>query len=114
MGNKGWILLVSHKDLEAVHDLGEGDGAVVFPVLDGLDVVDEDDEIFVFALVVDFGLVGVSAGHGCVFIWFDWEVLGCCLWWRMLVLSLGAGVGLYIGVCLHFTVTSGMLVTLTA
>lgn len=64
---------MSDKDLEAVDDLGEGDGAVVFPVLDGLDVVDEDDEIFVFALVVDFGLVSVSAGHGCGLIWFDWE-----------------------------------------
>lgn len=57
------------EDLEPVHDLREGDRAVLLPVLDGFDVVDKDDKIFVLPLVVDFGLVNVSAGHGC-----DWLI----------------------------------------
>lgn len=59
----GEMVLMRHEDLELAHDLGQGGGAVVLPVLDGFDVVDVDDEVFVLALVVHFGKVGVSAGH---------------------------------------------------
>lgn len=60
-------VLVCDEDFEAADDLRKGDRAVVLPVLDGLHVVDHDYEVFVLALVVDFGLGGVSAGHCCGF-----------------------------------------------
>lgn len=51
------------EDLEAAHDLGQRDGAIALPLLDGLGVVHHDDEVLFLALVVDLGLGGVAAGH---------------------------------------------------
>ena len=54
---------MGHKDLESAHDLGERDRAVILPFLHRLDIVDHDDKVFIFALVVDFGLGAGSASH---------------------------------------------------
>ena len=53
-----------HKNLEPTHHLSEGDTPIALPLLHTLDVVDHDDEVVLLALVVDFGLGGVAAGHG--------------------------------------------------
>ena len=57
-----------HEDLKAANDLGQWDRSVALPVLDSSDVVHEDHEVLVFALVVAFRLGSVSARHfgGCV------------------------------------------------
>lgn len=52
-----------HKDLEPAHDLREGNTAIFLPILYGLDVIDEDNEIVFLAFVVDFGLGCIAAGH---------------------------------------------------
>ena len=52
-----------HEDLEPADDLGERDGAIGFPLLHYLDIVDVDDEVVIFALVVDLDLGSVAAGH---------------------------------------------------
>jgi hypothetical protein len=57
---------VRDKDLEAADDLGDGSRAIVLPLLDGRDVVNEDDKVLVLALVVDLGLLGVSTWHFAV------------------------------------------------
>lgn len=57
-------LLVSHKDLEARHHLCERNATVPLPLFHGLDVLNVDNKVLIFALVVDFDLAGVSAGHG--------------------------------------------------
>lgn len=56
-------LLMRHKDLEPANDLRKGDTAIILPVLYGLDILDEDDKVIFLALVVDFGLGCVAAGH---------------------------------------------------
>ena len=62
-----WLgLLVGDKDLEAVDDLSERHALVLLPVLNGLDALDEDNEVLAGALVVALGLGGVSAHVGCV------------------------------------------------
>ena len=53
-----------HENLPAVDDLRQGNRPVLDPVLDGFGAVDEDDEVVLLAFVVDFGLLGVAAGHG--------------------------------------------------
>ena len=62
-------LLVGHKDLERGYDLGEGDRLVAEPLLVVFSTVEEDEEVFVLALVVDLSLNRLSASHcdGC-----DW------------------------------------------
>ena len=55
--------LVRNKDLEAAHDLCQRDGPILGPVLKGLGVIDEDDEVFILALVVNFALSSVSTRH---------------------------------------------------
>lgn len=60
---EGRALLVGDEDLESADDLCQRDRTVILPVLDGFHVVDHDHEVFVFALVVDFGVVTVSASH---------------------------------------------------
>jgi len=59
--------LVGNEDLEAVHDLCEGDGLVALPVADCLSTLSEDDIVVLVSLVVDLGLAGVSTSHfeGC-------------------------------------------------
>jgi len=59
-------VLVGDKDLEAVDDLSERHALVLLPVLNGLDALDEDNEVLAGALVVALGLGGVSAHVGCV------------------------------------------------
>lgn len=43
-----------NEDLKAGHDLSERDRAIAHPVPHRLGIVDEDDEVVVFALEVDF------------------------------------------------------------
>lgn len=57
-------LLMSDEDLEAGDNLGQRDGAVALPVLDGLGIINKDDEILVRALEEDLGLSSVSTRHG--------------------------------------------------
>ena len=59
-------LLVRNEDLEGADDLGERDALVALPLLEGLCVVDEDDEVVLLALEVDLGLLCFAASHGCV------------------------------------------------
>jgi hypothetical protein len=56
-------LLVGGEDLEATDDLGKGDGRVVLPHLNSLDVVNEDNEVLGGALEVDLGLGSVATSH---------------------------------------------------
>jgi hypothetical protein len=57
---------VGDEDLERADDLGEWDGLVGLPVPSRLCVVDEDDKVFVLALVVDLSLLTFASGHDCV------------------------------------------------
>jgi hypothetical protein len=56
-------LLVGGEDLEAADDLGKGDGGVALPLLNSLDVVNEDNEVLGGALEVDLGLGSVATSH---------------------------------------------------
>ena len=56
-------LLVGGEDLEATDHLGKGDGRVVLPLLNGLDIVNEDNEVLGGALEVDLGLGSVATSH---------------------------------------------------
>lgn len=52
-----------NKDLEARDNLSQGNRAIFFPFLNGFNVVDEDDKVVFFPVVVDFHLGDVAAGH---------------------------------------------------
>jgi hypothetical protein len=52
-----------HKNLEPIDYLRQWDRAVGFPIVEGLRVVDIDDEIFFFAMVMHLGLLGVPTRH---------------------------------------------------
>lgn len=52
-----------NKDLEARNNLSQGNRAIVFPFLNGLNVVHKNDEVVFFPVVVDFNLGDVAAGH---------------------------------------------------
>ena len=54
---------MSDEDLESTDDLSEGNGAIVLPLLEGIDVVDHDDVVIFFALIVDFVQTSVSTRH---------------------------------------------------
>ena len=77
-----WLgLLVGDKDLEAVDDLSERHALVLLPVLNGLDALNEDNEVLAGALVVALGPGGVSAHVGCVVGGLVWVgSLWCCRW----------------------------------
>lgn len=45
--------------------MSEGNAAVRLPLLVGLGIIDEEDEILVVALEVDLGLRSFSANHCC-------------------------------------------------
>lgn len=65
-------LLVCDEDLEGRNEVSHGDGGVVLPLLHGLDIVDEDNEVLAIgALVVALGLCSFALNH------FD----GCWMWW---------------------------------
>lgn len=56
-------LLVGNQDLETADNLCEGNAGVLLPVLESLGAVDEDNEVFGLALVVDLGLLSVATSH---------------------------------------------------
>lgn len=59
-----------NKDLPSTQDLLQRHRAILAPFVDSGDVVDEDDKVVEFALVVDLGEVVVSAGHDvCMYGW---------------------------------------------
>ena len=60
-------LLVRHEDLVSADDLSEWDALVLPPLLDCFLRFDEDDEVVACALVMDLGLVGVTAHVECLF-----------------------------------------------
>jgi hypothetical protein len=62
-------LLVRDEDLEGRDEVRHGDALVALPLLVGLDVIDEDKEVIVLALVVDLGLSGLAASHLECLVW---------------------------------------------
>ena len=52
-----------NEDLVGRDEVGQGDGLVALPLLEGLDVVDEDEEVLGAALVVDLGRGGCALDH---------------------------------------------------
>ena len=56
---------MSNKDLPPIQDLGKGNGAVIAPVVEGGDVVDENDKVVVGALVDPRDLRDVHDLHRC-------------------------------------------------
>lgn len=50
-------LLVCNEDLESPNHLSERDGLVCLPVVCSLNILNEDDEVLVLALVVNLGLL---------------------------------------------------------
>lgn len=64
---------MGHKDLPAVQHVRQRNGTVLAPVVQDLDIINEDDEIVHVALVEDLG--GGVVGAHCVW-WCDgglWE-----------------------------------------
>ena len=61
-----------NEDLECGDEVGHGNRLVSLPLLVRTNVIDEDDEVLVLALVVDLVLGSLAAGHcdGC---WGVWE-----------------------------------------
>ena len=57
------FLLVGHKNLEATDNIGQGNRSIILPFLRGLNVVDINDKVFLFALIVNLGLGSVSTRH---------------------------------------------------
>lgn len=54
-----------HKDLEGRDEMSQGDRLVALPALVGCDVVDEDDEVVLCALVVDLDLFASALHLDC-------------------------------------------------
>lgn len=65
-----------NKDLEARNNLSQGSRAIFFPFLNGFNVVDKDDEVVFFPVVVDSKLGDVAAGHDYLLMDSFWERLG--------------------------------------
>jgi hypothetical protein len=57
------ILLVCYEDIEAVHDIDQGDSLILLPFLYCFDTLCHDDEIILLAFEVDLDLFGVGACH---------------------------------------------------
>lgn len=70
------VLLMRNKDLEARNNLSQGNRAIVFPFLNGLNVVDKNDEVVFFPVVVDFNLGDVAAGHDYLLMISFWRKVG--------------------------------------
>ena len=70
-----WLfsLLVGDHDLERACDLSQRYAGVLLPSFEVVCGVDEDDEVLIFAFVVDFGDVDVSTRHVVLLIGVDWE-----------------------------------------
>lgn len=62
-----------NKDLEARNNLSQGNRAIVFPFLNGLNVVDKNDEVVFFPVVVDFNLGDIAAGHDYLLLISFWR-----------------------------------------
>ena len=58
-------LLVRDEDLESRDEVSQGDGLVVLPLLVGVEVVDEDEEVVVLTLEVDLDLSCVALHLDC-------------------------------------------------
>lgn len=54
---------MGNEDLPSVHHTGQGDGAVIAPVVEGTDVVDEDDKVVRGTFVEDLGGCDVGTRH---------------------------------------------------
>lgn len=56
---------MSDKDLKGRNEVGHGDALVLLPLVHGLGIVDEDDEVLigVGTLVVDLGLSSLALNH---------------------------------------------------
>ena len=57
--------LVCHENLESRNEVSQGDGLVSLPLLVGLEVIDEDDEVVLGALVVDLDLLSGTLHFEC-------------------------------------------------
>ena len=57
-------LLVGDHDLEGARDLSQRYARVLLPRFEVVFGVDEDNEVFILAFVVDLGDIDVSARHG--------------------------------------------------
>lgn len=53
------------ENLEAADDLGEWNGTIALPRLNGLAAINEDHKVVVLAVVMDLGLGSVSTSHPC-------------------------------------------------
>lgn len=54
---------MSSEDLPAVHNINQGNAAVILPLLQGLKLIDEDDKVLGLALVEDLVSCVVAASH---------------------------------------------------
>ena len=54
---------MGNKDLPAIQYIGQGDAAVILPLLQDLKVIDVDDEVLRLALVEDLASCAGSASH---------------------------------------------------
>lgn len=70
------VLLMRDKDIEARNNLSQGNRAIVFPFLNGLNVVDKNDEVVFFPVVVDFNLGDIAAGHDYLLLISFWRKVG--------------------------------------
>ena len=53
---------MSNEDLPSVQNIGEGDAAVLLPLLQDFQVIDEDNKVLGLALVENFG-GGIVGAH---------------------------------------------------
>lgn len=53
---------MSNEDLPSVHNIGEGDAAVLLPFLHDFQIIDEDNKVLGLALVKDLG-GGIGGAH---------------------------------------------------
>lgn len=68
-------LLVGDEDFERAHEMSEWDALVALPLLGLCEIINEDDEILILALVVGLDLLCFSASHVDVCLWVF--VLSC-------------------------------------
>ena len=54
---------MSHEDLKTADYLGQRNGSVFHPVAYSLSIIDHNDKILLFALIMDLRLGSVSARH---------------------------------------------------
>jgi hypothetical protein len=60
---RGWLdLLVCQEDLEGRNEVSKRNALVALPLLVGLNIINEDDEV-VAALVVDLSLLSLATSH---------------------------------------------------